>query len=197
MNRYLLRVARRIWWSGVLVVVAMGGAGLAVAADRPHNPVQRPELILRADGAAQPHIQAIAAQLAQTHADVAALSQAGREVLAQFLAQDQPGLEQAFADGDRSAAEIAADAQTLREMISRADADISRWRLGADTRATLDQFDAAVDSVAALPDRWQALSQAARSNEDAAVVSITDALEAIETAAGDISDILDNLGGAS
>jgi len=34
----------RLWWTALLVLIALSGAGLAVAAGRPRNPVRRPEL---------------------------------------------------------------------------------------------------------------------------------------------------------
>ena len=39
-----LQLWARVWWTALLVLIALSGAGLAVAAGRPHSPVQRPAL---------------------------------------------------------------------------------------------------------------------------------------------------------
>ena len=41
-----LQLWARVWWTALLVLIALSGAGLAVAAGRPRNPAQRPELTL-------------------------------------------------------------------------------------------------------------------------------------------------------
>ena len=180
----------------MLVIAAMGGAGLAVAADRPHNLVQRPELTWRADAAAQQHVQAISGELAGTRERVAELSQAGRDVLGRLLTQDQAGLQQALAQGEQAVAEISSDAEALRQLLARTDTEIEPWRLGATTRVTLDELAATSESVAGLPAHWQRLADAARTGGAAAVQSITDGLEAIEMVGGRIDDILDPEGEA-
>jgi hypothetical protein len=197
MTLFKRRVVLRVWYSGLLVIAAIGGAGLAVAADRPQNPVQRPELTWRADVAAAPHIRALADDLALLQADVADLSRSGREALARLLADDQSGLAAALEAGDRASVGIAAAADELEAQRSRTDAEIERWRLGLTTRATLEQLDAAIESGAQLPALWAGLAAAARTGGEAAVGAITDALEAIEFAGGRISDAADGLNGAA
>ena len=197
MRLFKPRVALRVWYSGLLVIAAMGGAGLAVAADRPQNPVQRPELTWRADAEAAPHVRALADDLALLQADVAELSRSGREALAGLLAADQAGLAAALDAGDRASAGIAAAADELEAQRSRTDAEIERWRLGLTTRATLEQFDAAIEAGAELPALWAGLAAAARTGGETAVAAITDALEAIELAGGQISDALDGSNGAA
>src|SRR3990170_3858634 len=84
-----------MWWTAVLVLTALGGAGLAVAADRQQNPVQRRELTRAADGRAQPWIDALAAQLEQLHGHGTDLSTAGRAVPGPLPAPDPAGPKQA------------------------------------------------------------------------------------------------------
>src|SRR3990170_4940186 len=90
----------RLSATAVLVLIALGSAGLVVAADRPHNPAQRPELTWHADRSARPWITALADALESVDADVVALSGHGRRVLGSLQALDLDTLDAALVDGD-------------------------------------------------------------------------------------------------
>jgi hypothetical protein len=147
-----------LWWTLVLVLAALGGAGLAVAADRPGNPVQRPELTYRADQAAQPWIDHMAADLDTVQAQAADLSTAGRNVLGSLSALDRDGAATALNAGDQTAAAIANLATSLRDTESRAHDSIDRWRLGPTTVGLFDQSDTAIASAEDLATEWHSLA---------------------------------------
>src|SRR5437870_3159105 len=118
-----------LWWTLVLVLAALGGAGLAVAADRPGNPVARPELTYRADQAAQPWIDHMAADLDTVQTQAADLATAGRNALGSLQALDRDGASSALSAGDQTAAQIATLAAGLRHAETRAHTSIDRWRI--------------------------------------------------------------------
>ena len=65
----------------LLVLIALGGAGLTVAADRQQTPDQRPEVMWAADQAAQPWIATLSTDLTAIDTAATALSKAGRDTL--------------------------------------------------------------------------------------------------------------------
>ncbi len=160
-----------LWWTMVLVLVALGGAGLAVAADRPGNPVQRPELTHRADAAAQLWIDDLAADLDSVHNDATSLSTAGRDVLGGLQSLDLAGANAALAVGDQSSADVETLLVGLHDTLGRAHAAIDRWRLGLQMVGLFDQIEGAISAADELPADWSALAGTGRT-----VVSLVDAL---------------------
>ena len=166
-----------LWWTMVLVLAALGGAGLAVAADRPGNPVQRPELTYRADNAAQPWIDQLAGDLGAVHDGGADLSTAGRDVLGSLSSLDLDGANAALARGDETAAGIAALNAGLHDTVARAQESVDRWRLGPLTAGVFDRIDAAITAADQLPADWAALAATGRT-----VVGLVAALNAHDQA---------------
>src|SRR5205814_1512440 len=118
-------------------------AGLAVAADRQQNPVQRPELTHDADQAAQVWITALANQLTTVESDVGGVSAAGRQVLEKLQAFDLPGMDQALTSGGGAASRTDDDVAQLAVIHDNASAAIDEWRLGPTTSSERDQLGAA------------------------------------------------------
>src|SRR5688572_8461119 len=166
-----------LWWTMALVVVAFGGAGLAVAADRPANPLQRPELTYRADLAAQPWIDRLAGDLELVHEEGAQLSTDGRDVLGSLAALDMAGANAALGRGDATSVRIATLTAALQDTVTRAYESIDRWRLGPVWAAVFDQIDAAIAAADQLPAQWAALAATGRT-----VVGVVDALTAHDEA---------------
>ncbi|CAN5779668.1 hypothetical protein BH24CHL5_BH24CHL5_12000 [soil metagenome] len=152
----------RIVWTTLFVLVALGGAGLAVAADRPHNPVHRPELTVRADQRAQPWIDALGAELALIATDIGDLSAGGRDVLAGLQSLDLTATDAALADGDALAEQTDAAADDLISLRTGAHAEIEEWRLGSATVEQLASIDAATASAQRVSTYWQGLAAHAR-----------------------------------
>jgi hypothetical protein len=146
----------------VLVLVALGGAGLAVAADRPGNPVLRPELTYRADLAAQPWVDQLARDLDLVAGEGAQLSTHGRDVLGSLAALDVDAANAALGRGDATAARIATLTATLHDTAARAYESIDRWRLGPLWANVFDQIDAAIAAADELPAVWAQLAATGR-----------------------------------
>lgn len=151
-------VRLRLWWTTLLVLIALGGAGLAVAADRPQNPVQRPELTWRADHAAEPWIKSLADKLRSIDADVGELSDAGRNVLGELQALDVDRMRASISDGDAITTRMDTEIQGLVSMHEDALAAIDEWRLGPATADLLDQLNTATTSAGAVPESWHGLT---------------------------------------
>ena len=161
-----------LWWTMVLVLVALGGAGLAVAADRPGNPVQRPELTYRADADAQPWIDDMAADLDTVSTDASDLATDGLNALGSVAGLDRTTASTGLAAGDQAAAEIATLTSSLRDTETRAHASIDHWRLGPQTANLFDQIDIAIASAEDLNAAWTGLAATGH-----AVVSMLDGFD--------------------
>lgn len=163
MSILLTRSVRvRMWSTALLVLIALGAAGLAVAADRPQNPAQRPELTWRADQQVRPRIQAMAEELALIDQDVVELSSAGRDVLGRLQALDRDGLNAALVSGDERSATTDAAVDRLLELRAETIAEIDEWRLGIPTRDLLDQLGAATLAAQQVSAFWNGLAADAR-----------------------------------
>ena len=160
-----------LWWTMVLVLTALGGAGLAVAADRPGNPVQRPELTYRSDTAAQPWIDHLAQDLDAVHRDATSLSSAGRDVLGALQSLDPAGANVALAAGDQTSAGIQTLVAGLHDTLAGAHEANDRWRLGPETVSLFDQIEGAISAADQLPANWAALAATGRT-----VAGLVDAL---------------------
>lgn len=152
------RVGQRLWWTALLVLIALGGAGLAAAADRPQNPLQRPELTWRADRVAEPWIQVLADELTVVDRAIVDLSGHGRQVLSQLQALDLERMRAAQVAGDAISAELEVTVEQLSSLRTRALAAVDVSRLGPSTRRTLEQLSSATVSAQQVPAHWRALA---------------------------------------
>ncbi|MEA2676100.1 MAG: hypothetical protein QOJ81_241 [Chloroflexota bacterium] len=166
-----------LWWTMVLVLASLGGAGLAVAADRPGNPVQRPELTYRADMAAQPWVDHLFGDLGAVRDDGTELSSNGRDVLGSLSSLDLDGANAALARGDQTSAAIAMLINGLHDTVSRAHGAVDMWRLGPLWADVFNQIDAAIAAADQLPADWAAISATGRP-----VTGVVDALNAHDQA---------------
>jgi hypothetical protein len=146
----------------VLLLIALGGAGLAVAADRAQNPVQRPELTWRADQAAAPWIDDLTAATRPVDEHVTALSEHALNVLANLTTLDVKQVEAEIAAGDEEAARVQESATQLAAVRDQAVAAVPEWRLGQITRGVFDQFSIAATAAQQVPGYWSPLTSQAR-----------------------------------
>src|SRR5438046_7057648 len=84
----------------LLVLIALGGAGLAVAADRQQNATDRPEMTWAADNAAKPWLAKATADLSALSGHAADLARAGRLTLGDVQGLSFDAMRTAVADGD-------------------------------------------------------------------------------------------------
>jgi hypothetical protein len=148
------RLQLRLWWTALLVLCALGGAGLAVAADRPQNPVQRPELTWKADHEAAPWLNGMADKLATIDSEVANVSDAGRTVLGSLQSLAADDIAAAIADGDAAVAAVDDDVTALSTSARAAVTEIDASRLGPEAQAQLAAVQQAVDSAIHVPNIW-------------------------------------------
>src|SRR6476620_7787218 len=76
-----IRLRNRLAWTVVLVLIALGGAGLVSAADRPATDGGRPELTAQADALARPWFVPLAEQAREVATDVDTVNGSGRTIL--------------------------------------------------------------------------------------------------------------------
>src|SRR5512133_3238478 len=80
-QRAPIRLRNRLAWTVVLVLIALGGAGLVSAADRPATDDGRPELTAHADALARPWLLPLTAQAHEVATDVDTINGSGRTIL--------------------------------------------------------------------------------------------------------------------
>ena len=153
---------RRLLWTAVLLLICLGGAGLATAVDRPATQAARPELSRAADRAAAPWLEELEAALRTLDGDVSALSGAARRVLVEVSALAGGRLESSVAAGDAIAErllETHASAVALRESPA---AGVEPWRLGQQNLERLALVDGALVAAGGLPALWREIADRGR-----------------------------------
>jgi hypothetical protein len=150
----LAQTPSRLIGAGLLVLVALGGAGLAVAADRPHTAQQRPELTWAADQAAQPWIESARERLETIEEHVGSASAAGRDTLGRLQSLDVDGVRESLAAG--AAAVVAADEENaaLGSVLAEAQPQVQSWRLGQATADRWTRVNAANGSANSVVMSW-------------------------------------------
>ncbi len=179
------RLRQRLVWTAVLVLIALGGAGLAAAADRAPTDVARPELTWRAEQAIRPWIESLAGPLVALDEEASRLSAAGRGVLVGLATQDPAALEAALAEGAESRDRLSGLVADLADRRTRQREAIPDGSLGDGSRLILARIDTALAAGAELPEMWTGLVDAAG---DADAPSVADRLGDIEQARGSIND---------
>jgi len=153
---------RRLFWTAVLLLICLGGAGLATAVDRPATQAVRPEVSWAIDRDAAPWLEEMLAALRTLDDDVAALSGAARRVLVEVNVLAGAQLEPAVAAGDAIAErllETLADAVAVREAPV---AGVEPWRLGDQNLERLERIDRALVAAGGLPPLWRDIAERGR-----------------------------------
>src|SRR5687768_9032481 len=145
--RPFAQVVQPLWRSALLVLIALGGAGLAVGVDRPQTSAQRPELSWRADQQAAPWITRLSAALAPLDADVSALSGHAQGLLGNIIGLQLDEANTALAAGDEAATRVASSGAQLASDRDAALAELATWRLGDIAQNSMERLNAATDAV--------------------------------------------------
>ncbi len=167
------------------MLIALGGAGLAAAADRAPTDVTRPELTWRAEQAIRPWIESLAGTLVALDEEASRLSAAGRGVLVGLATQDPSALQAALAEGDQSRDRLSGLVADLADRRARQREAIPDGSLGDASRRLLASIDAALTAGAELPETWAGLVDAAGETD---APSVANRLGDIEQARGSIND---------
>ena len=144
------------------MLIALGGAGLAVAVDRPQNSAQRPELSWRGDQEAAPWIEQLSATLEPVDEDISTLSEHAQGVLGSITSLELEKVETALGDGDAAATRVEEAGAALTAQRDEALANLQEWRLGDNSRAAIDALGRAADEVQGAPASWQSVANQAR-----------------------------------
>jgi hypothetical protein len=153
---------RRLTWTVVLVLAALGGAGLATAADRPPTDGTRPELTWRAEQLGRPWIESMNAQLVAVEEEMSTLASSGRQALTRLSQLDPAAIDGALADGDASSQQLGELLATLEGMRDQQRAEAADARLGSSSRRRLATIDGAADAAARARLAWVDVTAAAR-----------------------------------
>jgi hypothetical protein len=161
----------RLGWTAAIVLISIGGAGLATAADRPATDALRPELSVHADQVAKPWIEAMGSQAHAVDEHVDAVSQSGREVLGLLSSLDPQSVTDALAAGNQAADVLGLDAQTLADLRYLPPAALEENRLSQANRGRLAAIDEILGAALPMPATWHTLAANTR--------QVTDLLKAL------------------
>lgn len=151
---------RTLAWLGLLVVVAVAGAGLVLSLDHPRTDVARPELTARAHAQLAPRLAFFEADMARLAAAAELLSTSGREVLSGLRAQDPTATIDAIDAGDTSMPDVTGTAASMRAARPGLLTGIARERLPAVDLVRIEAIDAAITASGDLPSAWAAITAA-------------------------------------
>src|SRR6185436_17374437 len=105
-QRAPIKLRSRLAWTVVLVLIALGGAGLVSAADRPATAGGRPELTAHADALARPWLLPLAAQAREVATDIDTVNGSGRTILGLAPGVNKDEAEAALSAGDGASADL-------------------------------------------------------------------------------------------
>lgn len=118
MPRLLTRTALTAGWLLIVVVIAIGGAGLVAALNAQPGSAARAELTDDGDRAVAPGLSRVQTELTDLASDVTRLGELGRGALTALVASDFATLDQAVADGQTLARDVESRSATIREEVS-------------------------------------------------------------------------------
>jgi hypothetical protein len=156
------RQLQRLWWIGVLLLAAIGGAGLTAEADAAHDSGARPELSWRADERARPWLDGLATRLAPVEQLAADLSAASSDLLVALQSLDAVAAAQALEAGDIAAHQAEAAETDLGRLDAEVAGVLAGEQLGHSSRERLALLGRAVVAAGTLPATWHGLATVRR-----------------------------------
>ena len=156
----LRRLLLALVWLTVIVVMALGGAGVVAQWSHPPGTPARAELTWRGDQAVAPSLDAAQADLAAIGEEVDRLSVLARGALAAVTADDQEPFAAALGEGGDTTRAIAAASSALRADLVALAGDLATDQLsyGSDARARRAAMLTALDSTSGLARSWASLT---------------------------------------
>ena len=119
------RVKRRLgWllgalaWTAIVIVIALGGAGLVVGLDHPPGSAGRPDVTASGDAVVVPMLDAAESDLADLADQVEALGTQARGALAALNGSDPAVSDAAIAEGDRLVRDVVARTAAIRRSLA-------------------------------------------------------------------------------
>ena len=106
-------------WLAMIVLIALGAAGLVTGMDRPPGSAARPESAYAGDAAVAPMLDHAQVRLATIADEVEALSAQARGALSALNGSQLATVGTAIAEGDRLSAAITAQAAAVRQELDR------------------------------------------------------------------------------
>lgn len=159
--RIVWRLVRAVVWLVAAALIAIGAAGLAVAANPVPDEAARPEVFARADAAVAPGLAAIDAQLRDVQELVAALAGLSRTALVSLNAGDQEALVQDLDNGDRLVLEIGSIATAAAADLRALPYDADSYQISGSMAERIAAAGEAVEAVRPLADLWSRVARGA------------------------------------
>ena len=118
MSRRLRTLVGALAWFAVIVLIALGAAGLVTGLDRAPGSAGRPELTAAGDAAVTPLLDAAEADLGALADQVEALGRQARGALAALNGSNPTTGEMAIAEGDRLVVDVIRQTMDLRRALA-------------------------------------------------------------------------------
>ncbi len=154
-QRAPIRLRNRLAWTVVLVLIALGGAGLVSAADRPATDDGRPELTAHADALARPWLLPLAAQAREVAADVDTVNSSGRTILGLAPGANTDEADAALSAGDGASADLDTKLAALVAARANVPAGLDPVRMGVANRDLLASVDQIAAGAAPVSRTWR------------------------------------------
>ena len=160
MNRFGPLVGALVWLA-IIVVIALGAAGLVTGMDHPPGSAGRPELTAAGDAEVTPLLDAAEGDLTALNDQVEALGTQARAALGALNGVDVAAVESAVAEGDRLVVDVIAQTAELRRTLA-AVPYVSTPEAGLDVSLAIitrhAALVAALDATDGLDAAWERLT---------------------------------------
>ncbi|MFI5200688.1 MAG: hypothetical protein ACHQXL_09985, partial [Candidatus Limnocylindrales bacterium] len=111
------RIAARIGWLAVAVVLSLGSAGIISGMSQSPSTGSRPELTWAADQAVDPGLSAASSALTLLSGEVNQLGALGRDAIADLVNNDTTHLASTIASGTTLTSQIGRDTAAIRQRL--------------------------------------------------------------------------------
>jgi hypothetical protein len=159
--RIVSGIVRAAIWLLAAMLIAIGAAGLAVAANPVPDELSRPEIYARADAVVAPGMASIDASLREVQRLVATLSGLSRTALVDLNGGDHEALVAVLDEGDGLVLEIGGIATAVAGDIRALPYDAESYELSPSMAGRLVAAADAVEAVRPLADLWGRVARGA------------------------------------